>query len=121
MIAVVAALVLIGAGIIAAREMTPAPQRVAGIDKSDCSGSCGDCPLAEDEKCPEAGGCDEAHGEATVIAERCIRCLKCVIAAPDAYVVDDETGLAVIVPGASPENIERGADVCPVDAVALSR
>lgn len=80
-----------------------------------CSGACTTCPVAARGECPSPGACeaDTAH----INQDKCVKCLRCVQVAPEAYELDAATGTVRIRPDAPAEDVERGAQACPVHAV----
>lgn len=117
MIAIVAGLALIAVTVMAARDVGPRMHGSSVAERSDCSGQCAGCPLAGTERCPAVKRGADAEECATVIADRCIGCVKCVRVAPEAYRMNPDTNKAEIIPGAPAEAIARGARACPVNAV----
>jgi ferredoxin len=99
----------------------------AGCPPSDEAHACGSCPstptcgAAEacpvDEGCPDAAACATVGDDASVDAERCIGCVRCVNVAPEAFRMNPETGKAEVIDGAPAEAVEHGAEACPVHAV----
>lgn len=90
--------------------------------ETPCTGACATCPHADSTECDASGHVgdvreDDEQNEASVDAERCIGCARCVNIAPEAFAMDSETKKAKVVEGASPEAVHRGAQACPVDAI----
>lgn len=59
----------------------------------------------------------------TVDPHRCIANGKCTTAAPGIYVIDEETGIAVLedFEGATVEQIFAGARACPTQAIQIEQ
>jgi ferredoxin len=60
---------------------------------------------------------------ATVDGNRCVGSGDCATVAPTAFEVDEETGLARVLPGAVSTDrarLERAAHSCPTVAIALT-
>jgi ferredoxin len=60
---------------------------------------------------------------ATVDANRCVGSGDCATVAPTAFEVDEETGLARVLPGGTstdPAQLQRAAHSCPTGAIALT-
>lgn len=58
-----------------------------------------------------------------VDANRCVGSGDCATVAPTAFEVDEDTGLARVLPGAAstdPARLERAAHSCPTVAIALT-
>ena len=55
--------------------------------------------------------------------KRCIANAKCTTAAPGIYVLDEETGIAVLedFDGATVEQLFAGARVCPTQAIIIEQ
>ncbi len=85
-----------------------------------CTGQCATCPNAKTEGYPGAATCEavaQCPAGASVDAEKCVGCVRCVNVSPEAFRMNPETGRAEVIPGASAEDIARGAQACPVHAV----
>ncbi len=93
---------------------------VAAHQTPGCTGECADCPSAQIES-SATGATSEAAAEsatgASVDAEKCVACVRCVNVAPEAFRMNPDTGKAEVIEGASAEDIARGAQACPVNAV----
>lgn len=63
--------------------------------------------------------------KAEIAAERCIGAGTCVTTVPTVFTQSEQDGIAVVlkdpVPPESEEDVERAADLCPVQAILLSR
>lgn len=60
---------------------------------------------------------------ARVDENRCVGSGDCAAVAPAAFEVDEETGLARVLPGGAstdPAQLERAAHSCPTGAIALT-
>lgn len=60
---------------------------------------------------------------ATVDPNRCVGSGDCATVAPTAFEVDEDTGLARVLPGGAatdPAHLERAAHACPTGAIALT-
>lgn len=59
----------------------------------------------------------------TIDPRRCIANAKCTTAAPGIYVLDEETGVAVLedFEGATVEQLFAGARVCPTQAIMIEQ
>jgi len=117
------------------------PVATAASQTAGCSGQCAGCPNAQSEgpaadaASPTEGavaehvsdcsgqceGCSSAHAEsgesASVDAEKCVACVRCVNVAPNAFRMNPDTGKAEVIEGASAEDVALGAKACPVHAV----
>ncbi|MGI5819353.1 MAG: ferredoxin [Armatimonadota bacterium] len=60
-----------------------------------------------------------AAGRVTVIAERCIGCVRCVNVSPEAFQMNG-AGKAELLGNAPLNAAERGAEACPVDAIEVT-
>jgi ferredoxin len=112
---VVASMVALVALVVVASQdaaVQPSAERslsLAAGEEAGCTGDCANCPNA-------AGGAAEQEC-AAVDTERCIACVRCVNVSPEAFRMNPDTGKAEVIPGASAEDIARGAQACPVHAV----
>jgi ferredoxin len=96
----------------------PASAMVASDEaETGCSGDCATCTHAQTTPCPPDAVADSQASAAAVDADRCIGCVRCVNVAPEAFRMNPETRKAEIIAGASAEDIARGAQACPVDAI----
>ena len=111
---VVVLLVGVRTGVIAYRG---ADDGVAGTAPADWTGSCATCPLAGTPDCTHCAPTPAEHTTPHVDASKCVGCGKCVEAAPDAFEMDAATRKAKVKDGAANQDIERGASVCPTNAV----
>lgn len=61
--------------------------------------------------------------EVIIDSNRCIANAACTVAAPGVYVLDEETGVAVLVDGeqAPLEAIFAGARACPTQAIIIEQ
>jgi ferredoxin len=59
----------------------------------------------------------------TIDARRCIANAKCTTAAPGIYVLDEETGIAVLedFENATVQQLFAGARVCPTQAITIEQ
>ena len=59
----------------------------------------------------------------TIDPRRCIANAKCTTVAPGVYVIDEETGVAVLedFEGATVEQLFAGARVCPTQAIQIEQ
>lgn len=66
---------------------------------------------------------DKQGLKVTIDPRRCIANAKCTTAAPGIYVLDEETGVAVLedIDGASVAQIFAGARVCPTQAIMIEQ
>lgn len=118
---VVTALVLVGVIAMGTQqttdETTAAVERAAGTE--GYADQCATCPLRNTDECAcDSGECTTGPC-AVVDAERCVGCARCVRVAPEAFRMNPETGRAEVIDGASVEDIERGAQACPVKAISV--
>jgi ferredoxin len=70
-----------------------------------------------------SGSSDKANFHVYVDANRCIANAKCTAAAPGIFVLDDETGVAVIEneDRATVEQFFAAARVCPTQAIIIEQ
>jgi ferredoxin len=63
--------------------------------------------------------------KAEIAAERCIGAGTCNVVAPTVFTQDENDGIAVVlqdpVPADAEADVERAADLCPVQAILLAR
>ena len=66
---------------------------------------------------------NKAGLKVTIDPHRCIANAKCTTTAPGVYVIDEETGVAVLedFEGATIEQIFAGARVCPTQAIQIEQ
>lgn len=67
---------------------------------------------------------DQKNGlKVTIDPRRCIANAKCTTAAPGIYVLDEETGVAVLedFEGATVQQLFAGARACPTQAIAIEQ
>jgi len=104
-LAALAALALIAVTVVAATGLRP--HMAVTEQTSGRVGACADCAEAT---------CS-AEACASVVADRCIGCARCVAVAPEAFRMNAQTGEGEITPGAPARAIARGAQACPVGAI----
>ena len=63
--------------------------------------------------------------KAEIAVERCISAGTCTLVAPTVFTQDEQTGIAVVLQDPvfadAEADVERAADLCPVQAILLSR
>lgn len=119
MIGVLCGLVLISVAVIATQgSQQAAPATVAThVEQAHCTGDCATCPNARTEPCPPGEAAETTSSDASVDADRCIGCVRCVNVAPEAFQMNPETRKAEVIDGAPADSIALGARACPVDAI----